>query len=146
MRNKVISLILEINNLARLDIFKPSRKRKYVEARSLFVHIMFKYYKYRLRDLVEIFAGRGYPITHASIIYSIKSFEIYIKYNQDLQAWYEAIMLDLDEDLGEARIDFIVPKLKYLSEDDLLKLSTLVKEMYENAIIHMSLNIDKVDN
>ena len=31
----------------------------------------------------------------------------------------------------------IIPKLKYLSDDDLLKLSNLVKEMYEEAIITM---------
>ena len=52
--------------------------------------------------------------------------------------WYNVIVVELEEDVAAARIDFIKPKLKYLSEDDLLKLSTIVKEMYEEAIIQMS--------
>ena len=49
-----------------------------------------------------------------------------------------AVVIDLEEDIAAQRIDFIKPKLKYLSDDDLLKLSTIVKEMYEEAIIQMS--------
>jgi len=54
--------------------------------------------------------------------------------------WYHAVIADLEEDVAAERIDFIRPKLKYLSEENLLKLSTIVKEMYEEAIIQMSKN------
>ena len=77
-------------------------------------------------------------MNHASVIHSLNSFEIYSKYSPHLLEWYHAVVQDLEEDVAAERIDFIKPKLKYLSEDDLLKLSTIVKEMYEEAIIQMS--------
>ena len=56
---------------------------------------------------------------------------------RDRDDWYHAVVIDLEEDVAAQRIDFIKPKLKYLSEENLLKLSTVVKEMYEEAIINM---------
>lgn len=137
MRNKVREVIKEVNMLTGINVFEPSRKRQYVEGRSLLIHILYKYYKYRLRDLTELFEIYGYPITHASVIHSLKTFEIYLKYNPDLVEWYQSLVYDIEDDSSTAKIDFIIPKLRYLSDDDLLKLSTIVKEMYEEAIINM---------
>ena len=86
---------------------------------------------------MESVKEHDYHITHARVIHSINSFPIYSKYNTRLEEWYHALLIDLEDDLAEKRIDFIKPKLKYLSEQDLLKLSTIVKEMYEEAIIKL---------
>lgn len=127
----------EIETLSGLKIFEKTRRRETVEIRSLFYTVLRKFYRFNLREIQEYGEEYDYYITHASVIHSLKSFDVYKTYNKNLDEWFHAIIIDLEEDVAASRIDFIKPKLKYLSEDDLLKLSTIVKEMYEESLIHM---------
>ena len=149
-RNRILALLDEIEALSGLQAFTKTRKRDYVEVRSLLYKVLRKYYRFIYREIIELCHAHDYYITHASIIHAVKSFDIYRQYNKNLGEWYHSICLDLDEDVAAARIDFIKPKLKYLSEDDLSKLSTIVQEMYEEAIIKIADQqedeLDKVDN
>ena len=137
-RSRIRNLINEIEALSGIEIFNPSRRRENVEVRSLLYTVLKKFYRFNLREIQDLAEEYSYFITHASVIHSLNSFDIYSKYNTNLLDWYNAIIIDLEEDVAAARIDFIRPKLKYLSEEDLLKLSTIVKEMYEDAVIQMS--------
>ncbi len=137
-RSRIRNLIDEIQALSKIKIFENTRRREVVEIRSLFYTVLKKFYRFNLREIMEIGEEYGYYITHASVIHSLNSFDVYKTYNKNLEEWYHAIIIDLEEDVAASRIDFIKPKLKYLSEDDLLKLSTIVKEMYEESIIQMS--------
>ncbi len=137
-RSRIRNLIDEIQALSQIKIFENTRRREVVEIRSLFYTVLKKFYRFNLREIMEIGEEYGYYITHASVIHSLNSFDVYKTYNKNLEEWYHAIIIDLEEDVAASRIDFIKPKLKYLSEDDLLKLSTIVKEMYEESIIQMS--------
>lgn len=137
-RSRIRNLIDEIQALSQIKIFENTRRREVVEIRSLFYTVLKKFYRFNLREIMEIGEEYGYYITHASVIHSLNSFDVYKTYNKNLEEWYHAIIIDLEEDIAASRIDFIKPKLKYLSEDDLLKLSTIVKEMYEESIIQMS--------
>ncbi len=137
-KGRIRNLIEEIQALSGVEIFENTRRRETVEIRALLYTVLKKFYRFNLREIMEIGQEYGYYITHASVIHSLKSFEIYKQYNKNLEEWYCAIIIDLEEDVAASRIDFIKPKLKYLSEEDLLKLSTIVKEMYEESIIQMS--------
>mgnify|MGYP003132763335 CR=1 FL=1 len=137
-RSRIMSLINEIESLSGYRVFENTRRREVVEIRSLLYTVLKKFYRFTLREIQDLAQEYNYYITHASVIHSIKSFEVYSKYSPHLLEWYHAVVIDLEEDLAAQRIDYIKPKLKYLSDDDLLKLSTIVKEMYEEAIIQMS--------
>ena len=137
-RSRIMSLITEIESLSGYRVFDNTRRREVVEIRSLLYTVLKKFYRFTLREIQDLAQEYNYYITHASVIHSIKSFEVYSKYSPHLLEWYHAVVIDLEEDLAAQRIDYIKPKLKYLSDDDLLKLSTIVKEMYEEAIIQMS--------
>ena len=136
-RSRIRGLIDEIEALSGINIFQNTRRREVVEVRSLLYSILKKFYRFNLREIQDLCSEHGYNITHASVIHSLKSFDVYKTYNKNLDDWYHAVVIDLEEDVAAQRIDFIKPKLKYLSEDNLLKLSTAVKEMYEEAIINM---------
>ena len=136
-RSRIRGLIDEIETLSGINIFQNTRRREVVEVRSLLYSILKKFYRFNLREIQDLCSEHGYNITHASVIHSLKSFDVYKTYNKNLDDWYHAVVIDLEEDVAAQRIDFIKPKLKYLSEDNLLKLSTVVKEMYEEAIIKM---------
>lgn len=133
-----MTLINEIESLSGYRVFENTRRREVVEVRSLLYTVLKKFYRFTLREIQDLAEEYNYSITHASVIHSINSFDVYSKYSPHLLEWYHAVVIDLEEDLAAQRIDFIKPKLKYLSDDDLLKLSTIVKEMYEEAIIQMS--------
>tara|TARA_X000000950_G_C13803606_1_gene614632 strand:- start:244 stop:675 length:432 start_codon:yes stop_codon:yes gene_type:complete len=135
--NRIKSVINEIQELSGLHLFTNTRQREHVEIRSLLYVILKNHYNFTYREILALCSEYDYHITHASVIHSINSFPIYSKYNTRLEEWYHALLIDLDDDIAEQRIDFIKPKLKYLSEQDLLKLSTIVKEMYEEAIIKL---------
>ena len=137
-RSRIMTLINEIESLSGYRVFENTRRREVVEVRSLLYTVLKKFYRFTLREIQDLAEEYNYTITHASVIHSLKSFEVYSKYSPHLLEWYHAVVIDLEEDLAAQRIDFIKPKLKYLSDDDLLKLSTIVKEMYEEAIIQMS--------
>tara|TARA_R100000278_G_scaffold62867_1_gene50847 strand:- start:1269 stop:1691 length:423 start_codon:yes stop_codon:yes gene_type:complete len=133
-----MTLINEIESLSGYRVFENTRRREVVEVRSLLYTVLKKFYRFTLREIQDLAEEYNYSITHASVIHSLNSFDVYSKYSPHLLEWYHAVVIDLEEDLAAQRIDFIKPKLKYLSDDDLLKLSTIVKEMYEEAIIQMS--------
>ena len=137
-RSRIMTLINEIESLSGYRVFENTRRREVVEVRSLLYTVLKKFYRFTLREIQDLAEEYNYSITHASVIHSINSFDVYSKYSPHLLEWYHAVVIDLEEDLAAQRIDFIKPKLKYLSDNDLLKLSTIVKEMYEEAIIQMS--------
>lgn len=137
-RSRIMTLINEIESLSGYRVFENTRRREVVEVRSLLYTVLKKFYRFTLREIQDLAEEYNYSITHASVIHSLNSFDVYSKYSPHLLEWYHAVVIDLEEDLAAQRIDFIKPKLKYLSDDDLLKLSTIVKEMYEEAIIQMS--------
>jgi hypothetical protein len=139
-KSRIRNLINEIQALSGHDIFQNTRRREVVEVRALLYTVLKKYYRFTLREMTDLCAEHGYYITHASVIHALNAFEVYCNYNKNLSEWYHAVVIDLEEDVAAERIDFIKPKLKYLSEEQLLKLSTIVKEMYEDAIIQMSLD------
>ena len=137
-RSRIMTLINEIESLSGYKVFEKTRRREIVEIRSLLYTVLKKFYRFTLREIQDLAQEYNYYVTHASVIHSLKSFEVYSKYSPHILEWYHAVVIDLEEDLAAQRIDYIKPKLKYLSDDDLLKLSTIVKEMYEEAIIQMS--------
>ena len=137
-RSRIMTLINEIESLSGYRVFEKTRRREIVEIRSLLYTVLKKFYRFTLREIQDLAQEYNYYVTHASVIHSLKSFEVYSKYSPHIVEWYHAVVIDLEEDLAAQRIDYIKPKLKYLSDDDLLKLSTIVKEMYEEAIIQMS--------
>ena len=137
-KSRIRNLVKEIELLSGYNIFESTRRREVVEIRSLLYTVLKKFYRFTLREIQDLAAEYNYTMNHASVIHSLNSFEIYSKYSPHLLEWYHAVVQDLEEDVAAERIDFIKPKLKYLSEDDLSKLSTIVKEMYEEAIIQMS--------
>ena len=57
MRNLEI-LGKRLNRLSNLDIYQNSRKREYIEARSVFCVIAYKYYNYTYAQIAAYFRGK----------------------------------------------------------------------------------------
>jgi hypothetical protein len=131
-----VKVAKQISKLAGFDILKKTRKREYIEARSLLFYVLSKYYEQRNCSIKRHIKVGGKPLNHATILHSVKSFEIYRRYNKNLDKWLDAITIDEDDQSPrELKINYIKSKLDYLLPEDIDQLANQVRDMFEEAII-----------
>lgn len=123
-----------INKLADLDIFKNTRKRKYVEARSLFCFICYKFYNKNYSQIALYLKNKGKSSDHATVLHALKGYEIYSKYNTKLNIWLDEI-LNCDENLDRnQKLELMFHKIKQLKDNNLNILSNSLDEVYTSEI------------
>ena len=84
----------QITTLSGVDMFANSRQRECVEARALYSHILRNYFKLSLRQICDIFKHHNKSMHHATVLYMLKSYPLYKKYNKFLRSWETEIMCD----------------------------------------------------
>lgn len=138
-----------ISKLAGFDILKKTRTRQHIEARSLLFHILTKYYDKRPYYLSSTIKVGKKPLTNATILHSIKNFDIYRKYNKDLDKWLDAITIDQKSDSpSDLKRNYIKSKIDYLLDQDVNILADQVRDMFEEALIQqdkLEKELDKLD-
>tara|TARA_R110000782_G_scaffold33729_1_gene81138 strand:+ start:1406 stop:1870 length:465 start_codon:yes stop_codon:yes gene_type:complete len=85
----VAKLVIEVT---KLNIFKNTRKREYIEARSIFYVIMKKEYNCTYAFIEEYMRSNGKSVTHATLVHAVKSFASYAKFNNYLSLGRESIL------------------------------------------------------
>ena len=99
----------EIKEVTGLNFLEKNRKTEYVEARSFFVHILKNYYKYRNKDIINIFNELGFAMDSATLCHSLKMFEVYERNNVRICAPYnEKNILELDNSCRKLYIYILV--------------------------------------
>lgn len=89
----VESIINEVNDYLEIDCMKATRKRDYVDARSIVIKILHDDYHLGWTTMVQYFDQRDTPIgTHATLIHLYKRFDQVIKYNSRVEASYNQIV------------------------------------------------------
>ena len=84
--SKDIELISDlVISITKLDIYKDTRKRPYVEARALFFYILREDYGATFRFIQDYMESKGKWLHHASLLHAVSSFKYYAKFNQRLQ-------------------------------------------------------------
>lgn len=128
----------EIKKVTGYDPYSKTRKREVVEARGLYIHLLHKYHKKRPVHIARLM---GY--NHATILHSIKNFDVYLKYNDRLETELYTMLMYGEYDSIEMLIEYIKLKLQYLNKEDIKKLTDQVREMYEESIILESKELDE---
>jgi hypothetical protein len=82
----------EIKENLKVNIFKKSRERKFIDARSLYCYILRKDYKYTLQEIISTFKENGLERNHATILHSVKIYEVSVKYDPDLDRLRKRIL------------------------------------------------------
>ena len=70
-----------INEILGIDIFRNTRKREYVDGRALFYFILREHFKYTYAQIGRLCGRYGCPKDHATVLHSLRDFEIRLKYN-----------------------------------------------------------------
>jgi hypothetical protein len=87
-----------INEEFNVNIFKHTRSRNVVDARSVFCYIVRNEYNLSLHAIADYFIKNGKPYDHSTAVHSIKNFEIVRKYDKRVEQVVAAILKDTDQD------------------------------------------------
>jgi len=121
-------------NIAGINIFENTRKRDYVEARALLMHVFREYLGLSKTNIAEYFKSRGKPMTHATVIHHLKEWEFIVKYNS-------ALARNLNDLLGSAakseigRLEYIKERLQLLDEIDIEIVYNYVFSKYNDILL-----------
>lgn len=94
MKNVIKSKVLELTGL---DIFKKTRDKEYIHARSLFYKTLTVECKMTDRSISEFMLQNGLKTNRTTIFFSIKKFPEYCKHNQDLKHYYNILTSRYDK-------------------------------------------------
>ena len=131
-----IDLITEkIIDRSGLDIFKNTRKREYVEARALLIHILTFEFRMGRTAIAEYVTRKGYTLNHTSIVHSLRMYDTYMRFSPAMRNWYRDLDLDGDREAYNMQKE-IKQMLPNLLRDDLRDLHKQVNDMYHQAELH----------
>ena len=120
--NKIAKNIIDISGI---DVFKNSRKREYVEVRSLLTFMLRHHCRMTFHQIKDFYISKGKKYNHATAIHSLKAFEMNRRYNPKLDKYFDIVLLRVKNKskLRRALINHIID---YTKEKDLKKLLRIV--------------------
>jgi hypothetical protein len=123
--NKISKHIIDISGI---DVFKNTRKREYIEMRSLLTFILRHHCNMRFTEIRDFYESKGKNYDHATALHSLKSFETHRRYNTKLDNYFNIVLLRVrnKSKLRKALINHIVDHTK---EKDLKRLLKIVDKL-----------------
>ncbi len=123
--NKIAKHIIDISGI---DVFKNTRKREYIEMRSLLTFILRHHCNMRFTEIRDFYESKGKNYDHATALHSLKSFETHRRYNTKLDNYFNTVLLRVrnKSKLRKALINHIVDHTK---EKDLKRLLKIVDKL-----------------
>ena len=122
----------QIKELSGLDIYKNTRQREYVEARSLLIFLMYNTLNFRLSEIEKFFVSRGKHYNHATVLYALKNFNSYRQFNKNITLWLNKIT-NKDTSVIQ-KTSVILENIKALRGEEINILYNIVQEMYKRQI------------
>jgi hypothetical protein len=116
--NNVQELIKQITGI---DIFQETRKQEVVEYRAVANLFLNKIMGYSLMDVVRWYQSNGKNSHHATIIFSINNYDIYKKYNKDLEKMFNTLLSSTTSTTSIADLIREVKDLNQKELNDLMK-------------------------
>ena len=116
--NNVQELIKQITGI---DIFQETRKQEVVEYRAVANLFLNKILGYSLMDIVRWYQSNGKNSHHATIIFSINNYDIYKKYNKDLEKMFNTLLSSTTSTTSIADLIREVKDLNQKELNDLMK-------------------------
>lgn len=120
--NKIAKHIIDISGI---DVFKNTRKREYIEIRSLLTFMLRHHCNLTYHQIRDFYKSKGKSYDHATALHSLKSFETHRRYNPKLDRYFDIVLLRIrnKSKLRRALINHIVD---YTKSKDLKKLLRIV--------------------
>ena len=123
--NKIAKHIIDISGI---DVFDNTRKRKYIEMRSLLTFMLRHHCNMKFKEIKNFYQSNGKNYDHATALHSLKSFETHRRYNPMLDKYFDIVLLRVrnKSKLRKALINHIIDHTK---EKDLKRLLKIVDKL-----------------
>jgi len=123
--NKIAKNLIDISGI---NVFDNSRKREYIEIRSLLTFILRHHCNMKFKEIRDFYEANGKSYDHATAIHSLKGFEMHRRYNEKLDKYFDIVLLRIrnKSKLRKALITHIVDHTK---EKDLKRLLKIVDKL-----------------
>ena len=120
--NKIAKHIIDISGI---DVFKNTRKREYIEIRSLLTFMLRHHCNLTYHQIRDFYKSKGKSYDHATALHSLKSFEMHRRYNPKIDKYFDIALLRIrnKSKLRRALINHIID---YTKSKDLKKLLRIV--------------------
>ena len=122
---------------SKVDIFKNTRKQKFIEYRSLLVYLLREKLNMRWTLIAKFFADNNKTMTHATCMHSFRNYSMYQKHNKDLKEIENLFTFSSDINIDQIdRVHYLENKCRLL-ETKLNKtldgkLAKLISQIPEN--------------
>lgn len=123
--NKIAKNIIDISGI---NVFENSRKRKYIEMRSLLTFILRHHCNMKFKDIRDFYEANGKSYDHATAIHSLKAFEMHRRYNENLDKYFDIVLLRI-RNKSKLRRALITHIVDYTKEKDLKRLLKIVDKL-----------------
>jgi len=115
-------------NISGVNVFENSRKRKYVEVRSLLTFILRTHFEMKFYEIRDFYKLNGKSYDHATAIYSYKAFEINRRYNPLLDKYIDLLLIKI-KDKAKLRKALVNHIIEHIQEQDLKKILKIVDKL-----------------
>lgn len=132
----------KISELAGINIFENTRKQEYVDARALLIFIMYNIKDYKLSEIERYLNSKGKKYNHCSVLYAVRNFNNYRKFNKNLTKWLGEITNSDVSILEKKRM--IIENIKPLKGESIIELEKIVQEMYTNYTKQIDKELEQV--
>ena len=93
---EAIKIAKRINKLSDVNVFENSRSSKVVEVRSLLNKILYDFKNMTLAQIRDFHRNTGKPMDHATVLHSLKNFNMYRRYNPKLNEYFDEMIKDYE--------------------------------------------------
>jgi len=131
-------IVSRLNALAEIDILNNTRKREYVEARALFCTIAYTYVNLNLTQVADYLKKRGKSSDHATVLHAIRNYEIYSKYNANLELWLSDIICNNDLNIASQK-QMMIHKINQMTDENIDLLQPPMELIYQKNIVETKL-------
>lgn len=124
--NRIAKHIIDISGI---NIFENTRKRQYVEMRSLLTFMLRSHCDMTFQEIKDFYVSKGKKYNnHATALHSFNTFETHRRYNPLLDKYFYLVLLRLrnKSKLRKALINHIID---YTKEKDLKRLLKIVDKL-----------------
>jgi len=132
---EALKIAKRINSLSNVNVFENSRASKVVEVRSLLNKILYDFKNMTLAQIRDFYRNTGKPMDHATVLHSLKNFNMYRRYNPKLNEYFDEMIKHYELSTKYEKQKAIEHKIKYLSEDNLEEAHSLVSKLFTQELI-----------
>ena len=118
----------DIINISGIDVFDNTRKKEYIQMRSLLTFMLRHHCNMKFKDIRDFYESNGKNYDHSTAIHSLRSFETNRKYNPKLDKYFDIVLLRVrnKSKLRKALLSHIIDNTK---AKDLKRLLNIVDKL-----------------